>query len=260
MNLDSDPRSRFHDYVGAGKTPLKKLSTDSFLKVLDGVMKKPVRFFIELAPHLRLQRLTFVSIVLGFLITANTVFASAAAAQKTIVFIGDSITAGYGVKKEEAFPEKIGEMLKVRGHDVKIINGGISGSVSAEADRRVRWFLKAKPDLIVLALGGNDGLKGTPPDVIEKNLSDAIEVAQKNGIKILLVGQKIYSNLGSEYTKKFEALFTHLAKARKVPFVPFLLEPVAMKPELNQTDMKHPNPAGHVKVAEHLLSQIEGLL
>lgn len=184
----------------------------------------------------------------------------AASPPRTIVFIGDSITDGYGVKKEEAYPTKVGEMLKSKGFDVKIVNGGTSGSVTAEADRRVRWFLKAKPDVIVLALGGNDGLKGTPPDVIEKNLDRAIELAQKNGIKVLLVGQRIYTNFGADYTKQFERVFARLAEKRKVAFEPFLLEDVAMKRELNQTDMKHPNAAGHVKVAERIARALEKML
>lgn len=202
------------------------------------------------------------AILIGFLVQLSlfSISVSRAASPRTIVFIGDSITDGYGVKKDEAYPTKVGELLKSKGFDVKVINGGTSGSVTAEADRRVRWFLKAKPEIVVLALGGNDGLKGTPVDVIEKNLDRAIELAQKNGIKVLLVGQRIYTNFGSDYTKQFERVFARLAEKRKVAYEPFLLEDVAMKRELNQADMKHPNAAGHVKVAERIARAVEKLL
>ncbi|MEK7356168.1 MAG: GDSL-type esterase/lipase family protein, partial [Bdellovibrionota bacterium] len=111
-----------------------------------------------------------ISVLILALVFLVFIDSSRAASPKTIVFIGDSITDGYGVTKEEAYPTKVGELLKSKGHDVKVINGGTSGSVTAEADRRVRWFLRAKPEVVVLALGGNDGLKGTPVSVIEQNL------------------------------------------------------------------------------------------
>lgn len=179
---------------------------------------------------------------------------------KTVVFIGDSITEGYGVKKEQAFPEIAGQLLRKKGYDVKIVNGGISGSVSAEADRRVKWFLKAKPDIVVLELGGNDALKGTPAGVIEKNLDSAIALAKANRVQVLLVGMKIYTNFGPAYSKEFEALFPRLANKHGVPLLPFLLEDVALKKELNQSDMKHPNVEGHAIVAKRVANHLEKLL
>ncbi|MES2854489.1 MAG: arylesterase [Bdellovibrionota bacterium] len=179
------------------------------------------------------------------------------AQEKTIVFIGDSLTAGYGVKKDEGFPERTEGILKKRGHKIKVINGGISGSVSAEADRRVKWFLKAKPNIIVLGLGGNDGLKGTPPLVIEKNLEKAILLAKENKIDVVLAGIKVYSNLGSEYGRDFEAIFPRLAKRYQLPFIPFLLEGVALDKKLNQSDMEHPNAAGHEVIAKKMADFLE---
>lgn len=202
-------------------------------------------------------------VLASFMLQICLIFVSSvsrAASPPLIVFIGDSITDGYGVKKEEAYPTKVGEILQAKGKPVKIVNAGTSGSVTAEADRRVRWFLRAKPDVIVLALGGNDGLKGTPVKVIEQNLDRAVELAQNNGIKVLLVGQKIYTNFGSDYTKDFEKVFARLAEKRKVAFEPFLLEDVALKRELNLPDMKHPNAAGHAKVAERIARAVEKLL
>lgn len=184
----------------------------------------------------------------------------ASSATKTVVFIGDSITEGYGVRQDQAFPAIAGELLRKKGHDVKIVNGGISGSVSADADARVKWFLKLKPDVIVLELGGNDALKGTPTTQIEKNLDQALKVAGDARVKVLLVGMRIYTNFGPDYTTAFAALFPRLAKAHKTALIPFLLEDVAMKKDLMQTDQKHPNVAGHAKVAERVASELEKLL
>lgn len=180
--------------------------------------------------------------------------------EKTILFVGDSLASGYGVKKEESFPERVGEMLREKGHKIKIVNGSIPGSVTAEADRRVRWYLKVKPDVVVLELGGNDGLKGTPVSVIKSNLAKAIDLAKSNDIKVLLAGMRVYTNLGSDYAKDFERVYSELAREKGVPFVPFLLEGVAMDRTLNQSDLKHPNAKGHEIIARDLTRALEKLL
>lgn len=209
---------------------------------------------------LKFGLITLVSAVsIGFALPVQSA-TSEPVKEKTIVVIGDSIADGYGVKKEQAYPEVAAKLLRDGGHQVKMINGGISGSVTAEADRRVTWFLKSKPDIIVLELGGNDGLKGTPANVIEKNLSSAIELAQKNGVKVLILGMRVYTNLGPGYSKEFEAIFPRLAKKYKTALVPFVLEDVAMKKELNQSDMKHPNAEGHALVAKRVAKALEPLL
>jgi acyl-CoA thioesterase-1 len=182
----------------------------------------------------------------------------------TILFVGDSLTAGHGVKKEEAFPELVGERLKsspkLHGRALKIINGGISGSVSAEADRRLKWYVKAKPDILVLALGANDGLKGTPPEVVKRNLAAAIDLAKDHHVKVLLVGIRIFSNFGEEYTSRFEKIYAELAKEKKVAFMPFLLEGVALNRDLNQADGRHPNAKGHAVIAGNVATALEKLL
>lgn len=179
------------------------------------------------------------------------------AEKKTILFLGDSLTEGYGVAKEEAFPEIVGRLLNERGLKVKIVNGGISGSVSAEADRRLNWFLKIKPDFMVLALGGNDALKGTSVKVIKSNLARAIDLAHTNGIRVLLCGIKVYSNLGQDYEKELSQMFLELSREKKVPLMPFLLVDVALKKELNQADMKHPNSKGHAVIGRNLAKELE---
>ena len=181
-------------------------------------------------------------------------------AEPVIVFIGDSLTQGYGVRSEEAYPELVEKKLIRDGFKVKVINGGISGSVTAEADRRLRWYLKVKPKIVVLALGANDGMKGTPPETIEKNLTMAIDFAQANGIIVLLSGIRMFSNLGPAYVKKFEAIFPDLAKRRHLALIPFLLEDVALQKELNQSDMRHPNARGHEVIATRVAQKLEEIL
>lgn len=178
----------------------------------------------------------------------------------TIVFIGDSLTQGYGVRAEEAFPELVGKILRERGYSVKTINGGISGSVTAEADRRLRWYLRADPQIVVLALGANDGMKGTPPEVIENNLRKAIELAKSHNLRIVLAGLKMFTNLGPAYVRKFDAIYPRLAREFQIPLIPFLLEDVALQKEYNQTDMRHPNAKGHELIAARVVIVLEKIL
>jgi acyl-CoA thioesterase I len=192
--------------------------------------------------------------------TASQPGSEMAGSEKVVFFLGDSITAGYGVKKEEAFPDRVGEVLKAKGYHVKIINGGISGSVTAEADRRLRWFLRAKPDVMVLELGGNDALKGTPPAVIKKNLVTVIDLAQKNKVKVLLCYAEIYTNFGEDYRSQFKKIFTDLASEKKIPLVSFLLKDFVSRKDVMQGDGRHPNPKGHQLIGEMVAQQVEKLL
>lgn len=178
----------------------------------------------------------------------------------TILFLGDSLTEGYGVKKEQAYPELVGRILNESKHPVKIINGSISGSVTADADQRLKWFLKAKPDILVLALGSNDALKGTAPEVIEKNLSRVIDMAKENKIRVLLCGVQVFTNFGADYNRKLEKVYRDLAKSKKVELMPFLLEGVALDKDLNQADGKHPNAKGHEVIAANVAKRLEMLL
>jgi acyl-CoA thioesterase-1 len=184
-----------------------------------------------------------------------------------IVFIGDSLTAGYGVRKEESFPEVLEQLLAKKNKSLRqglekvmVTNAGISGSLSSSAVSRVRFSLKQNPQILVLELGGNDALKGTANAVIKKNLAEAIDLAQKNKVKVLLIGMKIYSNFGESYTKGFEHIFEDLAKAKKTSLMPFLLEGVALDPALMQLDQKHPNALGHQKIAQNLMKYLEPLI
>ena len=167
-----------------------------------------------------------------------------------VVILGDSISAGLGVEPEQAFPFLVQDMLKQKGFAfVNITNGSISGSTTAGATSRLKWYLKTKPDILVLALGANDGLRGLSTDLMTQNLEKAIILAKKNGIKVILAGMKIPPNYGAEYAKAFESSFVFLAQKHDLPFIPFLLKDVAGKAFFNQADGIHPNPEGHKIIA-----------
>jgi acyl-CoA thioesterase-1 len=171
-----------------------------------------------------------------------------------ILFLGDSLTAGLGVEPREAYPSLIQNMLEEKQmHHITITNGSISGSTTAGAVSRLKWFLRAKPDILVLALGANDGLRGLSLDEMDKNLDNAIVLAKENRIRVILAGMEIPPNYGPEYTKAFREVFPSLARRHQLEFIPFLLENVAGDPSLNQADGIHPNAQGHRIIAAHVL-------
>lgn len=181
-------------------------------------------------------------------------------AAKTVLFLGDSLTEGFQLSREEAYPALIEQNLKKNFPDIKIINGGVSGATTASGLKRLNWYVKAKPDILVLALGANDGLRGLDLKESEKNLVSVIEKAQAENMKVLLVGMKMPTNYGEPYRSNFEKLFGQLAKKYQLPLVPFLLEGVGGKPKLNLPDGIHPNPEGHKVMAQTVLKVLRPLL
>lgn len=182
-------------------------------------------------------------------------------AQKTIIFLGDSLTEGYGVTKEEAYPALIQAKLeKLYPKKYRVINGGISGSTTASGPSRMRWFFKAHPYVIVLALGANDGLRGIKVSESEKNLSQVIKMAQDKKIKIILCEMHLPTNYGKEYRKQFNDMFKKIHKKYKVPLIPFMLEGVGGIKKMNIEDGIHPNAKGHQKVADNILKYLEKYL
>jgi acyl-CoA thioesterase-1 len=143
---------------------------------------------------------------------------------------------------------------------VKVINAGISGSTSASAPSRLRWYIKAHPDIVILALGGNDGLRGLSVKHMKKNLSKTIELAQSEKILILLAGMQIPQNYGTEYTESFRNVFHELARQYQLQMIPFLLKEVGGISSLNQDDGIHPNPEGHQIIFRTVLEYLEPLL
>lgn len=179
--------------------------------------------------------------------------------RKQIVFFGDSITAGYGLSTEQAFPALIQHRLDSTKMAYDVINAGLSGETTAGGLSRIDWILKTKPDIFVLELGGNDGLRGLSLDETEKNLTAMIQkVRGRNPDAIvILAGMQIPPNIGQEYTERFRGLFAKVAKANKTELIPFLLEKVGGEPELNLADGIHPNVEGHQIVAETVWSNIK---
>lgn len=183
-----------------------------------------------------------------------------------ILFLGDSLTEGYGVPKEKAYPTLVIERLNDRfaqrkmAKRVAALYGGVSGSTSASALSRLRWFLKAKPSVLFLAMGANDGLRGLPPAEMEKNLDATIELARKEGLKIVLAGMRLPPNYGKKNSEEFAGVFTRLAKKYGLPFVPFLLATVGGEKELNIDDGIHPNEKGHAKIADLVFPVLENVL
>jgi acyl-CoA thioesterase-1 len=186
--------------------------------------------------------------------------ARSADGERVIVCLGDSLTEGYGLAPERAYPSLVERMLRESGHPVRVVNAGISGSTSASAVSRLRWQLRGRPDIVVIALGGNDGLRGIEVATTRANLSAAIELAKQSGARVLLAGMKLPPNYGPEYTAAFEAMFPALAKQHGVALLPFLLAGVAADPALNLPDGIHPNERGAEIVARNVLEALLPLL
>lgn len=174
-----------------------------------------------------------------------------------IVFLGDSLTEGYGIDKSAAYPALVQTILTNESYNIEIINAGVSGSTSASAPSRIKWFLKNKPDIIFLALGANDGLRGIKLKTTKANLKETIIQAKKNKIQLWLAGMKIPPNYGKSYTDEFIKMFHEIAQEEKIPLLPFLLQDVAGNTKLNQPDGIHPNEAGHKIIAIHVAKFIK---
>jgi acyl-CoA thioesterase-1 len=181
---------------------------------------------------------------------------------KTILFFGDSLTAGYGLSPEEAFPALIEKKLLKTGRTSKVVNAGLSGETSAGGLSRIDWVLRQPVDVFVLELGANDGLRGLPLEQTEKNLQGIIDkVKAKNPkARIVIAGMMVPPNMGSAYTSKFKTIFPDLAKKNKATLIPFLLQDVAGNEKLNLADGIHPNTEGHKIVAENVFKVISLLL
>jgi acyl-CoA thioesterase-1 len=179
--------------------------------------------------------------------------ALSAQAKQVVLFLGDSLTAGLGVEPDEAYPQLLGAMLAQDGMtDVRIINGGISGSTSASALGRLKWYGKIHPSVLVLALGANDGLRGLTVREIENNLSEVITFAKTQGMTVILAGMELPPNYGDEYTHAFRQVYSDLAARHNVALIPFLLEGVGGVASFNQADGIHPNAEGHRRIAHHV--------
>ena len=193
----------------------------------------------------------FSILLLGLLLTNH------AAAATHILFLGDSLSEGQGVDENQSFPRLVEKYLIEKKHDVIVTNGGVSGSTSASGLTRLKWHLKKKTDVMVLELGANDGLRGLKLTETKKNLEEIIQFAKSKKVKVLLLGLLMPPNYGKKYTNEFEQMYKKIAAKEKVPFLPFVLDDVAGKSELNLPDGVHPNPKGHEVIAKNVTNFVE---
>ncbi len=170
----------------------------------------------------------------------------------TLVMLGDSITAGYGLPRDQALPKKLEAALREQSHEIMVINAGVSGDTTGNALSRFNWSVEQNADGILIALGGNDLLQGIAPEKTRSHLEQIIKSAKKRNLVILLAGMKAPGNYGSQYQKKFDKIYSDLAKQYDLPLYPFLLEGVAARPELNQADGIHPNEKGVAILVENI--------
>lgn len=190
---------------------------------------------------------------------ANSV---AAAENKTVVFLGDSLTAGLGVEPDEAFPALVAAKIRAAGLPFEVENAGVSGDTSAGGLRRADWLLQKNIDVLVLELGANDGLRGLPVAELKTNLEAIIDkvLAKNPSAKIVVAGMRIPPNLGADYATRFAKTFEEVAAEKHAVLLPFLLQDVGGLRHLNQPDLIHPNASGHRIVAENLWRVLEPVL
>ncbi len=199
-----------------------------------------------------------------FTIGPGTLDAATAAATKTIVFFGDSLTAGYGLDEPDAqaYPALIAAKIEQAHLPYRVVNAGLSGETSAGGLRRVDWILRQRVDVFVLALGANDGLRGIEPTVTRTNLQGIIDKvrARDPAAKIVLAGMMMPPSMGSDYARAYDAIFPELARKNGLAFVPFLLEGVGGDTDLNQADGIHPTARGHAILADTVWRVLRPLL
>jgi acyl-CoA thioesterase I len=185
---------------------------------------------------------------------------AAADAERVIVALGDSLTAGFGLLPDEAYPALLEQRLRHAGYAYRVVNGGVSGDTSAAALRRVDWVLRARPAVVVVALGANDGLRHQSVAAMRDNLVEIVRRIQAAGARVLLVGMRVPPNYGADYARAFAAVFPDVARTTRVPLVPFLLDGVAGDARLNQPDGVHPTAEGQRRLADVLWPYLEPLL
>ncbi len=202
--------------------------------------------------------------IAGILATAAlaVAFAGAPAAGRVPVILdfGDSLTAGYGLPTGQAFPARLEAWLHQQGIEARVVNAGVSGDTTAGGLARLDWALADKPDLVILALGANDALRGIEPSTVRENLDKMIGKIEASGAKLLLLGMLAPPNWGEEYSHAFDQIFPELARIHHLPLYPFFLEGVAMKPELNQPDGLHPNERGVAVLVDRIAPVVARLL
>ena len=168
----------------------------------------------------------------------------------TIVAVGDSLTAGYGLNEADAYPARLEQKLRAAGYRWRVVNAGISGETSSGTLSRVDWVLRLKPDIVILETGANDGLRGIDPQVTKKNIAETVRILKQNRVTVILAGMRMVTSMGRDYTEKFAAIYPAVAQKHDLILMPFFLQGVAGDPALNQGDGIHPIAEGYRIVAD----------
>lgn len=171
---------------------------------------------------------------------------------KTIMAVGDSLTAGYGLDESASYPSVLEQKLQAAGYNYRVVNGGVSGETSSGTLSRMEWMLTLEPSIVLLETGANDGLRGVDPQLAEKNIRTILQILKDRDVVVLLAGMKMVWNLGPAYVSEFNSIYPKLAREFDVVYMPFFLDGVAMKSELNQGDGIHPNAQGYKKITENI--------
>ncbi|MGE0359695.1 MAG: arylesterase [Vicinamibacterales bacterium] len=185
---------------------------------------------------------------------------SPAVATRRIVFLGDSLTAGLGLAAAETYPALIERRLQQRGQGWTVVNAGVSGDTSAGGVRRLAWAIEGGAAVVVVALGGNDGLRGLPVEELARNLDAIVAGAKAAGAAVILAGMEAPPNTGPDYTRRFRAVYAEVAARHRITLLPFLLDGVAGEAALNQADGIHPNPEGARRVADLVWQTLEPVI
>jgi len=191
---------------------------------------------------------------------SGVVARASAEAPVVILCLGDSLTEGYGIDPQHAYPAVLERRLREAGHSVEVVNAGISGATSASGPSRLRWQLRARPDIMILELGANDALRGVDLASTRRNLARTIAMAKTEGVLVVLAGMQIPTNYGPAYTRDFRELFPSLAKQYDVALIPFFLEGVAARPDLNLPDGIHPTAEGYLRVVDNVVPVLAPLI
>jgi len=198
--------------------------------------------------------------LLAALAAALALAAPAHAVERVIVAFGDSLTAGLGVTPEDSYPARLQARLRAEGYAYRVVNAGASGDTTAGGLTRVDWALRNRPDIVIVALGANDALRGQDLASVRANLDAIVARFQKAGVRVLVAGMEVPPNYGARYAADFRRLFRDVALKRGAAFMPFLLDGVAGNSRLNQPDGIHPTAEGYRVVVEHLWPHLEPML
>ncbi|MDC0945971.1 arylesterase [Nitrospinaceae bacterium] len=210
--------------------------------------------------NILLNRITgYILVVLLTLV--GEIFAAERTQEKIVILaLGDSLTAGFGVDAEENFPSRLQVKIDNAGLAYKVVNAGVSGDTTAGGVRRINWLMKHKPQIVILALGANDGLRGLSTDEMRSNLETMIRISQKHGARVLLAGMKALPNYGEDYIIQFESVYPELAKKYDLVYLPFLLEGVAGVREYTRPDGLHPTGSGYKIIADLVWQHLQPML